>query len=442
MFKFKNFIFIALIVLSFSLVTVKANFGEVLRYGKAPNGEDIICVYRFGIPQNCYPKVFQPTEEYQTILKGQEVPPGLDVQLSLITGERRAKLSDAQIRAKRLAQQHPQPQKRFYQPQHDLRQFPHPRYNFSKQEELKKRQNQQQLEAQQQYLNYLHNVQLKKEKEAEEAKEQYLQYLRKQQEQKEIEEEQSQYLENLQNQKQQEAEEAQQQYLQYLQKLRLFARYHPSRQTYQQRQYQQKYLYYLKQEQLSKQNEAEEAKEQYLQYIKQLEKQRESREVQSQYLQQLQNQKQQEAEEAKQQYLHYLQQHENVKDLKEQENLNEKVKMSDKLVDGHLNTSDKSHEKDQFNEIVTVENETEDDESERKIENEMKKKILNLKKKWTFNRTNMKVMKIMKKEMKKIIKVRKIMKKFPKCIIKIRFLMMKHLVVLKKLKVLKKRLKF
>jgi len=392
MFKFKNFIFIALIALSFSLVTVKANFGEVLRYGKAPNGEDIICVYRFGIPQNCYPKVFQPTEEYQTILKGQEVPPGLDVQLSLITGERRAKLSDAQIRAKRLAQQHPQSQKRFYQPQHDLRQFPHPRYNFSKQEELKKRQNQQQLEAQQQYLNYLHNVQLKKEKEAEEAKEQYLQYLRKQQEQKEIEEEQSQYLENLQNQKQQEAEEAQQQYLQYLQKLRLFARYHPSRQTYQQRQYQQKYLYYLKQEQLSKQNEAEEAKEQYLQYIKQLEKQRESREVQSQYLQQLQNQKQQEAEEAKQQYLHYLQQHENVKDLREQmdnqkqekeqekeqereqENLNEEVKMSDKLVDGQLNTSDKSHEKDQFNEIVTVENETEDGESERKIENEMKEK--------------------------------------------------------------------
>jgi len=60
--------------------------------------------------------------------------------------------------------------------------------------------------------------------------------------------------------------------------------------------------------------------------------------------------------------------------LKEQENLNEEVKMSDKLVDGQLNTSDKPHEKDQFNEIVTVENETEDGESERKFENEMKEK--------------------------------------------------------------------
>jgi len=219
MFKFKNFFLIALIALCLSCSTVQANFGKVLRYAKAPNGEDIICVYRFGVVQNCYPKVFQPTENYKTILEGQDIPPGLDIQLSLATGERRAKLSDAQIRARRLANQFPQ--ERYYQPQYYLRQYPRYVYNSAQQQQqqqaYQQRQYQQQMNAQQQYLHYLQQQQLRKQREAEEAKEQYIQYLRKQQQQREAQEVQRQYLQYLQHQKQQEAEEAQQQYLRYLQ---------------------------------------------------------------------------------------------------------------------------------------------------------------------------------------------------------------------------------
>lgn len=51
---------------------------------------------------HCYPKVFKPTDEWQTVREGQDIPPGLHVRLNMETGEREAKLvleedSDAQV---------------------------------------------------------------------------------------------------------------------------------------------------------------------------------------------------------------------------------------------------------------------------------------------------------------------------------------------------------
>lgn len=54
-----------------------------------PNIE-VICPDRN--PANCYPKVFVPTEEWQTIRENQEIPAGLHVRLNLETGVREAKL--------------------------------------------------------------------------------------------------------------------------------------------------------------------------------------------------------------------------------------------------------------------------------------------------------------------------------------------------------------
>jgi len=104
MFKTKNIFLIVLLTLCLSIGMVHCEFGKSLRYAKAPNGEDIICVYRFGMVENCYPRVFKATAEYQTILEGQEIPKGLDVQISMRTGERRAKLSDAMIQQQKVQQ--------------------------------------------------------------------------------------------------------------------------------------------------------------------------------------------------------------------------------------------------------------------------------------------------------------------------------------------------
>ncbi|RFU34317.1 hypothetical protein B7463_g1965, partial [Scytalidium lignicola] len=41
----------------------------------------------------CYPKQFQPTEEFQLIREGQDIPPGLHVRLNIWTGEKEARLN-------------------------------------------------------------------------------------------------------------------------------------------------------------------------------------------------------------------------------------------------------------------------------------------------------------------------------------------------------------
>lgn len=47
-------------------------------------------------PHDCYPKLFTPTNEWQTIKEGQDIPPGLHVRLNIDTLQREAKLMDAE----------------------------------------------------------------------------------------------------------------------------------------------------------------------------------------------------------------------------------------------------------------------------------------------------------------------------------------------------------
>lgn len=57
-----------------------------------PAGADLIC--HTENPSECYPRVFQPTDEFQTVHEDQELPPGLHVRLNIWTGHREAKIND------------------------------------------------------------------------------------------------------------------------------------------------------------------------------------------------------------------------------------------------------------------------------------------------------------------------------------------------------------
>lgn len=43
--------------------------------------------------EECYPQLFQPTEEFQYIKEGQDLPPGLHVRMNIYTGEKEARLN-------------------------------------------------------------------------------------------------------------------------------------------------------------------------------------------------------------------------------------------------------------------------------------------------------------------------------------------------------------
>lgn len=57
-----------------------------------PADSDLIC--HTSDPDECYPRVFQPTDEFQTVHEDQELPPGLHVRLNIWTGQREAKIND------------------------------------------------------------------------------------------------------------------------------------------------------------------------------------------------------------------------------------------------------------------------------------------------------------------------------------------------------------
>ena len=52
---------------------------------------DLIC--HTNNPDDCYPKIFQPTDEFQTVHDDQDLPPGLHVRLNVWTGEKEAKIN-------------------------------------------------------------------------------------------------------------------------------------------------------------------------------------------------------------------------------------------------------------------------------------------------------------------------------------------------------------
>ncbi|KAH7133634.1 hypothetical protein EDB81DRAFT_845137 [Dactylonectria macrodidyma] len=52
---------------------------------------DLIC--HTSNPDDCYPRVFQPSDEFQTVREDQELPNGLHVRLNIWTGEKEAKIN-------------------------------------------------------------------------------------------------------------------------------------------------------------------------------------------------------------------------------------------------------------------------------------------------------------------------------------------------------------
>ncbi|OAA49429.1 Nucleotide exchange factor SIL1 [Metarhizium rileyi] len=57
---------------------------------KAPE-PDLIC--HTSNPAECYPRIFQPTDEFQTVHDDQELPNGLHVRLNIWTGQKEAKIN-------------------------------------------------------------------------------------------------------------------------------------------------------------------------------------------------------------------------------------------------------------------------------------------------------------------------------------------------------------
>lgn len=58
----------------------------------AQQEKDLICSSES--PSDCYPKIFQATNEFQVIREGQEIEPGLHVRLDVTTGKKEAKIND------------------------------------------------------------------------------------------------------------------------------------------------------------------------------------------------------------------------------------------------------------------------------------------------------------------------------------------------------------
>ncbi|KAG5931824.1 hypothetical protein E4U53_001592 [Claviceps sorghi] len=56
-----------------------------------PSESDLIC--HTSNPDECYPRIFQPTDEFQIIHDDQEIPKGLHVRLNMSTGKKEAKIN-------------------------------------------------------------------------------------------------------------------------------------------------------------------------------------------------------------------------------------------------------------------------------------------------------------------------------------------------------------
>ncbi|KAK9729280.1 nucleotide exchange factor sil1 [Basidiobolus ranarum] len=81
--RYRPFVLLVILVLSISFIS------SIQASGDSSN-EDVICVE----DGSCYPRLFEPTTEFQKIKAGQDLPPGLHVRLNIYTGEKEAKLMD------------------------------------------------------------------------------------------------------------------------------------------------------------------------------------------------------------------------------------------------------------------------------------------------------------------------------------------------------------
>lgn len=75
-----------------ALLAIAYTINSVISISSGPDSEEIICNPEDST--DCYPKIFVPTDQWQTIREGQDIPPGLHVRLNIETLEREAKLLD------------------------------------------------------------------------------------------------------------------------------------------------------------------------------------------------------------------------------------------------------------------------------------------------------------------------------------------------------------
>lgn len=83
-----------LLFLIFAVLAFGASASTNSESSSTKDGEkgDLIC--HTDDPSECYPKVFEPTDEFRIVREDQEIPPGLHVRLDVNTGKREAKIND------------------------------------------------------------------------------------------------------------------------------------------------------------------------------------------------------------------------------------------------------------------------------------------------------------------------------------------------------------
>lgn len=80
--------------MKFSVLVLLASYLVGVNSLIVDTSEELICPDPEN-PLDCYPKLFVPTNEWQTIKPGQDIPPGLHVRLNIDTLEKEAKLMSA-----------------------------------------------------------------------------------------------------------------------------------------------------------------------------------------------------------------------------------------------------------------------------------------------------------------------------------------------------------
>ncbi|KAK0392319.1 hypothetical protein NLU13_1815 [Sarocladium strictum] len=82
----------SLIFILFALALLPATASASTPPQHSPKADtDLIC--HTSDPKDCYPRIFQPTDEFQTVHDDQELPNGLHVRMNIWTGQKEAKIN-------------------------------------------------------------------------------------------------------------------------------------------------------------------------------------------------------------------------------------------------------------------------------------------------------------------------------------------------------------
>ncbi|OIW35587.1 hypothetical protein CONLIGDRAFT_627621 [Coniochaeta ligniaria NRRL 30616] len=82
---------IGLVFLMITLVAASSSSSPSASTASPAADVDLIC--HTDNPSDCYPKIFVPTDEFQTVHDDQDLPPGLHVRLNVWTGQKEAKIN-------------------------------------------------------------------------------------------------------------------------------------------------------------------------------------------------------------------------------------------------------------------------------------------------------------------------------------------------------------